>query len=136
MKVLSVLEQSTFYPDEVSGLKKHGYHLEVPEDQIFHHLKQQLIATKRIGNRKIKIYITTAPCHFFTIEIPTTEKSIFILETGSGSIDKYLDNLQPTIELIQKSMLVVHEKIKKNPWPLLIFLRLCSNNCKKGVTHG
>ncbi len=104
--------EGKFYDGEVSGLKKHGYHLEVREDAVFRHLKTKIIATKRIANRKIKIYISTAPCHFFTIEVPSVEGQIFLLKTGSGRIDEYLDNLQPAIELIQKSMLVVSEKTK------------------------
>ena len=103
-------DETTLYDYEISGLKKLGYHLEIPEKTVFHHFNNYLIATKRIGTHKVKVYIETAPAHFFTIEIPTSEGKTFLLKTGSGRVDDYLENLQPTIELIEKSMLVVEEK--------------------------
>lgn len=108
------LVETTLYDKEVSGLKRLGYSLKIPADTVFHHLEKQLIATKRIGRNTVKVYMTTLPAHFFTIEVPTIEGKTFLLKTGSGSIDDYLENLQPVIDLIQKSMLVVHEKTEKS----------------------
>ena len=113
MNVLSLVD-TTLYDQEVSGLKRLGYRLKIPAHTVFHYRETRLIATKQVGKNTVKVHMTAMPAHFFTIEIPTVEGNTFILKTGSGSIDDYLEQLQPAINLIQESMLTVHEKTKKS----------------------
>lgn len=104
-------DDTTLYGSEISGLKKRGYILDIPEKTVFKHLDKRLIATKKVGQHKIKIYMETVPAHFFEIEVPTNEGTTYLLKTGSGNINDYLESLQPAIELIEQSMLVVVEKV-------------------------
>jgi hypothetical protein len=111
-------DETGFYKGEVLAIKKYGYKLEVPENTIFKHLDKKRVATKKTPYGTIEIFMSTAPAHFFSFIVPTQEEKLFCIETGSGGLDDYLENMQTTIELINKSMVEINEQKTKYDVPV------------------
>lgn len=96
---------SQLYFNELEGLVKYGYKIEVPINKVFKWKEETLIATKQINGITIKIYIIPMPSHFWKIIIPTCVEQTCKITTGSGSIDEFLEKLEPIIPLIINDMI-------------------------------
>ena len=105
--------ETKLYNGEIIGLRKLGYKIKIPTNTVFGHGDQKLIATKKFNKQTVKVFMLVYPAHFFEIIVPSIEGRIFKITTGSGSVEEYLEALEPAIDMMTKGMVVIKEEKRK-----------------------
>lgn len=106
---LGRLFSSTLYDSEIVGLRKLGYTLMITKKATLRRMEKTLIAYKKIGDTKVEVYLTALPAHFAEIRVPIEGlNKTAVFGTGSGSIEEYLEKLEPILPRVINDMISVH----------------------------